>query len=266
MFNIEYIISKVDKIDNRRQLETFFDNFFCEKNLVEYMVDGMPSDIEYALVKEMFKDNRSAYEKAFDIVKKDDFCYEAFYVFYKLSDDVSLHFYFSSIFNNINDYDTFTSYNKYVFGKIMACYIEFLRDIGNITYAIKVTKLILAKKDMNFHVDENTLTLLYSDNEIFDEFYDLYLEKGFEYIESYLRLIIVCLKHDKELVAREVSKELLYKYPCANYLDHIWDLDEVNTKEAFEFKKAAENCYLDFVAIPSFFSWFSLNKEQSVES
>ena len=255
-----------NKIDNRKQLETFFDNFFCEKNLAEYMVSGMPNNAEYALIKEMFIDNRSAYEKAFDIINKDDFCYEAFYVFYKLSDDVSLHFYFNSIFNNINDFDTFTSYNKYVFGKIVAYYIEFLRSIGNITYAIKVTKLVLAKNDENFPVDENTLTLLYSDNEIFDEFYDLYLEKGFEYIESYLRLIIVCLKHDKELIAREVSKELLYKYPYADYLDHIWDLDEINTEEAIEFKKAVESCYLDFVSIPSFFSWFSLNKEQSVES
>ena len=266
MLNIEYVISRANKIDNRKQLEKFFDSFFCEKNLAEYMVDGMPNDIEYALVKEMFRDDRSAYEKAFDIVRKDDFCYEAFYVFYKLSDDVGLHFYFSSIFNNINDYDTFTSYNKYVFGKIVAYYIEFLRSIGNITYAIKVTKLVLAKNDEKFPIDENTLTLLYSDNEIFDEFYDLYLEKDFEYIESYLRLIIVCLKHDKELIAREVSKELLYKYPYANYLDHIWDLDKVNTKEAIEFKKATENCYLDFVAIPSFFSWFSLNKEVEAKS
>ena len=260
MFNIEYIISKANKIDSRKQLETFFDNFFCERNFVDYTIKGMPNDLEYALVKEMFDDNKGAYEKAYEILKKDDFCYEAFYVFYKLSDDVTLHFYFNSIFNNINDFDMFTSYNKYVFGKIAASYIEFLRNIGNITYAIKVTKLVLAKKDLNFPVDENTLTLLYADNEIFDEFYNLYLDKGFEYIESYLRLIIVCLKHEKELIAVEISKELLYKYPYADYLDHIWDLEEINTEEANEFKKAIESCYFDFVAIPSFFSWFGSNK------
>ncbi len=262
MFDVKYLVESANKIDSRKQLELFFDDFFCEQNFLQYEIKGNPNNEEYVLVEDMFDNKiRSAYKKACDIVKRDNFCFEAFFVFYKLSNDVTLSYYFNVIFNNFNVFDDLTIYNKLVFGQIISIYIDFLRDIGNITYAIKITKMVLNKNDNNFPVNENTLTLLYAQNEIFAEFYDLYLDKGFEYIESYLRLIIVCLKYEEELKAKDVVMELLDKYPYADYLDHIWELEGITDKEALRFKKALESCYIDFASVPSFFSWFGANKE-----
>lgn len=256
-----YDLSRIEKQDIRNYLESFF----APGKFDLYLIDERCDEKDIEAISKMFSDG-DVLDKANAVLNKNPFCLEAFYVFYKLEEDSPLYDYFESIASKNDEYDSFSDYKKFVYESIMTCFVNFLSDIGNITGAINNLKIMMAKNDNLYNNNLFRLCYLYAMVENLDDYYNLYLDSGFRDAVSYILLILVCLKHNDKLKAKEVYTEFLSVYKYGHYIDHIWDLDDNNEDEALEIKLALKVCYDDLLSIPYFFKWCGENKEELKES
>ncbi len=256
-----YDLSRVEKSDLRSYLESFF----APGKFDLYLIDERCAESDIGSISKMFSEG-DVLQKASAILHKDPFCLEAFYVFYKLEEDAPLYYYFESIASKNDEYDSFSDYHKFAYESIMTCFVNFLSDIGNVTGAINNLKIMMAKSDSLYNNNLFRLCYLYAMVENLDDYYKLYLDSGFRDAVSYILLIVVCLKHNEKSKAKEVYMEFLSVYKYADYIDHIWDIEDNNEDEALEIKLALKVCYDDLLAIPYFFAWCYDNKEKLKES
>ncbi len=256
-----YDLAHTEKEDIRAYLE----GFFAPGKFSQYLIDERCDDKDYKSIEMMFQEG-DVLEKASSILNKNPFCLEAFYVFYKLEEDLPLYYYFESIAKRDDEYENFSDYHKFVYESIITCFINFLSDIGNISSAINNLKIMMSKSDALYNNNLFRLCYLYAMVENLDDYYDLYLSTGFKDAVSYILLIVVCLKHNDTLKAKEVYLEFLNTYKYGEYIDHIWDLEDNNEDEALEIKLALRVCHDDLLAVPYFYSWCLDNKEKIVES
>lgn len=256
-----YDLSRTDKED----IKAYLESFFAPGKFDQYLIDERCSNEDSKAIEKMFQEG-DVLEKASSILNKNPFCLEAFYVFYKLEEDGPLYYYFESIASRNDEYENFSDYHKFAYESIMTCFVNFLSDIGNVTSAINNLKIMMAKSDFLYTNNLFRLCYLYAMVENLDDYYKLYLDTGFKDAVSYILLIVVCLKHNDKVKAKEVYSEFLSTYKYGEYIDHIWDLEDNNEDEALEIKLALKVCYDDLLAIPYFYSFCFDNKEKLIES
>ncbi len=250
--------------ENKQDLEDYLTDFFDKSNLDDYQIDDLANDKQKEAIAKMFG-NDDIFLRADSVLFENNFCLEAFYVYYCLSDDLAISFYFNSMFSKLINYDSLDSYEKKAIKIILEYYAMFLNDIHNITGAIDVLESLESIiNDGSFYNDR--LAILFSEIEELDKFYNLYLKDGFLTIGSYILLIIVCLKHNDEIKAKGVFTNLLDDHPICQYIDHVWDLDNDDGEEAKMLKNALDFCYPSIYSLPYFFSWCEQNKETSLKS
>jgi len=257
MSNFESLVNNVNK---DTKVEEYLQNFFVAKNYKEYEVSNLANKDQLKAIKIMFtskKDLRERIEDAFDY---DQFCVEALFTYLMISEDVYLQLRFNSYYKLINDFGSFDEYERKCFIEILNFYVDFLLDIGNITKAIEVEKMIIKFTNKFNKKSISRLSYAYFTIEDADGFYRLYSETTFDLYE-YLLLMITLLKHDDYLRAQEVLLDMYKNIEYGTYLDHVWDLDDNDPKQK-EFSDIVQECYDDFNAIPTFISWVNEVREK----
>lgn len=236
--------------------------FFKEYNLPDYMINPLANGNDKECILEMFDNTTNVEERACDILENNCFCLEAFYVFYKLANDVTLSYFFNQMVNRAVEYDNLTEYQKNSLIFILNCYCDFLTSLHNYTQTLKVCDVLFRINGDEDGKVANRRAYCYSQLEDLDRLYDLYLNDLFRDPENYILLIIVCLKHEDQMKAKEVLSTLIDRFPKAEYIDHIWDLEGDNSMDGAVMRKAVTNCYDSICAIPFFFSWCEKNKSE----
>ena len=97
------------------------------------------------------------------------------------------------IYKRRDEYDSFTDYGKYCYRKLLDLYAQFMLDIHNITFAIKIMNCLV---EVEGHYSKDNivkLSYLYALIEDKDDFYDLYIKEDFDDMVSYLLLMVVLL-------------------------------------------------------------------------
>ena len=248
------------------EIEDYINDFFNSANRDEYLVDARAKGEEIVAIDMMFEDGDDILERADKVLEKYPLCLEAAYVYYKLADEIYLNQYLNRTKTYVSSYNELSIYNKYCFVTIMHWYVDFLCNIHNITLAIRTLKAVM-ELDRRLHdADISRLAYLYSLIEEKDEFYNLYLEEEFKSSLPYILLIIVLLKHEDYLKAKEVLKDLISFNSYAEYIDHIWDIDDEDNEKALEFKSSLNVLAVEIDAIPYFYTWCSNNKEKVLKS
>lgn len=265
MLSFDQLVYEIELTEPEAVLK-YLENFFVFDNYAQYLIDEKSDSNDKESILKMFQDKEPILQRANTVLNNNNFCIEAFFVCYCLSEETSLNVFMNNMYHKQNEYKLFSEYQKNNYLRILSFYVQFLINIHNITFAIKVLKTIIKLEENYSDIYVSRLAYLYCLIENKDDFYDLYLNVGFRQITPYILLMIVLLKHEEELKAKEVFSELLSKFEYAEYIDHIWDLDDVDDEEAIEFKNIMELCFEEICAIPYFFSWCSDNKELSLRS
>ena len=243
------------------QIENYFPDFFTRKNFKEYKIPGNAKDHSRKAIKIMFESRRELRERVEKAFAEDPLCLEAFFVYYMSSEDVYVNYRFQSYYDELNSYPDLDAYQKYCYLRILDFYVEFLLDIHNFTTAIKIQKTLIRLSNACSLRNLDRLAFSYASIEDADEFYRLYVNNDLS-VYGYILLVVTLLKHEERLKASQVARELLEKEEAASYLDHLWDLDESDPKQA-EFYKIVEDCYEYINGVPDFFSFFNLVREKS---
>lgn len=261
MFNFNDI--KTGLKDSEVTLDDYFLKIFTKQKYKDYHVDFNLDKYQEKAIKTMFESKKSLDKRVDAAFKLDPFCLEAFFVFFMSNEDVFVNYRFESYFDQADNYADFDNYEKYCFINIMNFYVDFLLDIRNISRAIKVQRLIMRLTNDTTPLAINRLSFMYATKEDADEFYRLYLHNEFDTYD-YLLLIIALLKNDDEIRAKQVLNDMVNNIEYAKYLDHLWDLNLDDPKQK-EFYDVVDDCFQDIMAIPDFFTWVNLNKENKKE-
>ena len=252
MLNFEKLISGPQ--GGKDQVEAYLLDFFSKKNRKDYQIDPDTDEDQRKAIRIMFESKKDLPERAELALSHDPLCLEAFFVYYLLSEDVFVNYRFRSYYDQISHFGDLSDYQKKCYLKILDFYVEFLLDIGNYTTAIKVQKQIL-KLGGKSERDIDRLCFMYCMIEKADDLYRLYLDQAFNAYD-YLLLIVTLLKHEDTLKAAEVVEDMLKNVKYAEYLDHLWDLDEKDSEQE-AFYQTVEDCYEYISAIPDFFTFIS---------
>lgn len=265
MLSFEQLQYETGKKENE-ELEEYLVNFFEVNNFDKYFISELANEEERKDIRAMFEDNEEILERAEIIQERNKLCLEAFYVCFCLEEETTLNSMFNEIYTITNKYKSLSPYEKICLINILELYITFLLDIGNITRGIKVANKICELENRYSDLNIVRLSYMYSLIEDAKGFFDLYTKTSFDEIPPYLLLIVTLLKHDEESKAKEVLNELIDKFKYADFIDHVWELDDNHEIEAEEFKNAMEMCFNELCSIPNFFSWCSENKEKILKA
>ena len=265
MYSFDQLVSDSEFIEDDK-IKDFLEDFFVKENLDQYFIDNCVDSKHLKSIQKMFISNEDILLRAKNVLKQDEYCLEAFYIFYRLADETVLNFTMNNIYHKKNQYEMLSKYEKYSVINILNFYVQFLLDIHNLTFAIKVLKTIIKLENNYSTTNISKLSYLYCLLENKKDFYDLYINEYFSEPIPYILLMVVLLKHEEELKAKEVYLDMLKKFKYATYIDHIWDLEEINEEESIEFKNAVDICFEEICAIPYFFSWCQENKEETYRS
>lgn len=250
----------VNNVKNNEKIEDYFLDFFTKKNFQDYEVnDGISKD-QLKAIKIMFESKKELRARVDDAFDYDPFCKEAFFVYMMLVEDVYLQIRFDAYLKELNNYPSFDEYQKECYLIILNFNVEFLLDIGNITGAIKIQKLMIQLSNNASKADVSRLAYMYFSLENIQDFYRLYLDNKFS-LYDYLLLVVTLLKHEEEMKAREVLVDMFDNVKYGTFLDHVWDLDESDPEQK-EFIKIVNDSYEDLVSIPTFFSWVNKIREK----
>lgn len=250
----------VNNVKNNEKIEDYFLDFFTKKNFQDYEVnDGISKD-QLKAIKIMFESKKELRARVDDAFDYDPFCKEAFFVYMMLVEDVYLQIRFDAYLKELNNYPSFDEYQKECYLIILNFNVEFLLDIGNITGAIKIQKLMIQLSNNASKADVSRLAYMYFSLENIQDFYRLYLDNKFS-LYDYLLLVVTLLKHEEEMKAREVLVDMFDNVKYGTFLDHVWDLDESDPEQK-EFIKIVNDSYEDLVSIPTFFSWVNKTREK----
>lgn len=248
------------------KIEEYLIDFFVPNNYHNYLIPKEANEEEINSVYEMFHGEEDILLRASRVLENDPLCLEANYVNFRLNEETLVDVWFNNLFLKESEFNSFTPYGKIEYLGILEIYAKFLTDIHNITFAIKAIKKIVSLEGHYTDATIGRLAYLYSLIENKDGFYDLYINEEFNEIAPYLLLIIVLLKHEDEIKAKEVLSSFLSKFEYADYIDHIWDIENIENKEALELKDAIETCFEELMSVPYFFSWCAENKEKTLRS
>ena len=265
MLNFDQLVFETEQLRGS-DLEKYLAGFFTSVNYEDYQIDELCNENEKMDIYDMFHSGEDILVRALMILDKDPLCLEANYVNYLLNDEMMVDVWFNGLLNRSNEYHGFTDYGKVAYRKLLNVYSQFLLDIHNVTFAIKVMKVIKSLEGHYHKEDIGRLSYMYSLIEDDDDFYDLYLNEDFEEMIPYILLMVVLLKHEEDLKAREVFSDFLSQYEKGEYIDHIWELDGDVSDEATELRNAVDICFEEICSVPYFFSWCSDNKERKLRS
>lgn len=236
-------------------IEVYFNDFFAESKGVEYNFDPLQNDEEKDSTLKMFG-NGDIFERAKTVLTENNYCLEAFYVFYKMADDYNLYLYFDSMFSQINAYNSLSEYKKIAYRHILDEFVAFEMDLESYTQAAAIEEAII--EDLNIYDDMeiSRLAFLYALKEDFENLYDLYLSNEDILDESvYIILIATALKNNEEDAAILVLNNLIDKYKYGDYIDHPWDLENIDDTEALLMADAISSSYRIIKSVPYFFQW-----------
>lgn len=260
MLNFENLLDGIDKIESKEQYGSFLNDFFTKKNYSDYESREELDKDETKAIKIMFTSSKDMMERVDEALKCDPFCIEAFFVYMLYVEDTFLGLRFKAYYNEASNYGDLDIHEKNSFITIMHFYVDFLIDIGNITSAIKVLRLVIKLTNkIEEYLDD--LVYLYFRLEMVDEIYKLYCHNEFN-ARNYVLLIVTELKHDEDMKAREVIEDMFEKIKYSTYLDHLWDLDESDEEQA-KFYNDIDEIFEDIIAIPNFFSYINEVKEKA---
>lgn len=264
MTSIEQLLYELTKV-KKDDIADYLNDFFLPEKRGQYLNDERFDDEDFLALEIMFE-KEDVLVKAYKAFKRNPFCMEAFIVIYELEEDIKLY----SLFKEFNKENIFfanlSPYHKHVYCLIETYYADFLINIRNLTSAKNIILNLMSKDNEDYDAHIYRLSYIYSCLEDLNSFYELYLNNDFNDLLSYLLLLVVCLKHNDNQKAKEVYDEFLSKFKYADYIDHIWDLDEENDDDAMELKMTLNACYNEISSIPYFFSWCNENKEKLKES
>ena len=206
----------------------------------------------------MFESRRELRKRAQSALDYDPFCLEAFFTYYLLSEDLYVYYSFRECFSKADEYADFSASRQKRYLRILDFFVEFLLELHNITEAIRVQRMIIRLNGEATPLMINRLSYMYQLIEDDEEFYRLYLSNEFDEYD-YLLLLVTLLKHEEEYRAREVLNDMLQKIEYADYLDHIWDLDQSDPKQK-EFYQLVDGCSMQVSSVLDFFGWVNKNK------
>lgn len=261
MVDFETILLDTRDIQDREELEDYFEDFFVPNNYNQYEIDEDANDKERKAIYDIFHDDTQISLRIEKILKEDPLCIEALIVLIRIGEDSLINNYLYDQYLRSDEYNNLSVYGKKEYIKLLNLYSVFFSSIRNLTMAIKMTKKAVELEGGYSNASLSQLTWYYSEIEDADAYYDLYLNQELYEAIHYLLLIVVLLKHGRSIQAREVFTELLSRYPYSEYIDHMWDLENDESKEAQEFKETINICFENLISVPDFFSWCQDNKE-----
>lgn len=264
MANLFKLITDIAYLEDDELID-YFENFFDIDNLAQYTFDDLSNKKEKESAKKMFGEG-DIFNRAKDILDEDPYCLEAFFVFYRMSDDYNLYLYFDKMFSNLNKYNKLSKYKKFAYKQIMDNFVAFLTEINSPTQAISVQMRLIDKLQICGQAEIIRLSFLFAMKEDFEDLYDLYLKVGFFDESSYICLITTALKNNEEIKAIEVLNDFLEEYKYADYIDHPWDLEKIEDNEAIRMNEAMNACFEFVRSIPYFMPWCKENKGQSAKA
>lgn len=264
MANIIKLLNDITYLDDEELLD-YFETFFDINNLEDYTYDSLANQKEKASTKKMFGSD-DVFLRAERVLNEDPYCLEAFFVYFRLADDLSLYQYFDKMFNQIAKFNHLSKYKKYVYKQIVDNFVSFLMDINNITMAIDVELSIIKSLEICGEGEITRLAYLFGLKEDFDNLYNLYLQVGFFDETSYIALIVTALKNKEELKAMEIYNDFLSEYKYGGYIDHPWDLEKLEDSEALRMSEAMNACFELVRSVPYFINWCRENKKTSVKA
>lgn len=256
MSDFELLVSAVaaSGADPRDYLNTFF----VKHNFVNYQVPEDLDDEDRKAVRMMFESKKEIRKRAQSALDQDPLCLEAFFTYYLLSEDMYVYYSFREYFSKADEYADFDDSQQRRYLRILDFFVEFLLEIHNITEAVKVQRMIIRLNGDATQLMVNRLSYMYMLLEDDQEFYRLYLSYDFDEYD-YLLLLVTLLKHQEEYKAREVLNDMLQKIDYADYLDHVWDLDQSDPKQK-DFYQLVDGCTVQIDSVLDFFGWVNKNK------
>ncbi|MBQ1477619.1 MAG: hypothetical protein IIZ33_05695 [Erysipelotrichaceae bacterium] len=239
----------------------FLEGYFTPEGYVDYLIPDYVTPEEKKAVEALFLHEGSMKEKIDEARKYDPLCIEAFYIEVSMLDDVLAYDVFVRYHRMISGYESFTSYGKENYMMMLDLFIEYLLDISNIKGAMKIQKDLIRLTPERTLRNTTRLCYMYYLLEDSDSFYNYYHEEDLDDAGCFLLLIVTLLKNDDEEKAREVFNDMLSLFPYADYIDHMWELDDSN-EEAAKFMECVNSCFDELCSVPYFFAWCSANKEE----
>ena len=250
----------VNDFKENEKIEDYLLRFFTKSNFKEYEISDAADSEQSKAIKIMFESKKDLRDRIDDAFSYDPFCKEAFFAYLMISEDVYVQLRFDTYLKELDNYPGFDSYQKSCYITILNFYVEFLLDISNITTAIRIQKLMIQLTNSIEPRDVSRLAYMYFSNEIYEDFYRLYLDNKFT-LYDYLLLLVTLLKHEEEMKAREVLIDMFDNIEYGTYLDHVWDLDKNDPKQK-RFMEVVNDCYEDLSSVPTFFSWVNKTREK----
>lgn len=259
MSNFEKLVNEI--VQTEKSPQEYLTDFFVKKNFKDYDFEQALNNNELKAIKMMFESKKELRKRAEAALEKDSFCLEAFFTYFVLSEDIYVYYSFEDYFKNADQFSEMSPRQKQNYLRILEFFVDFLLDIHNITEAIKVHRTIMRLGNDESAYAVNRLSYMYYLIEDDKEFYRHYLNNDFDEYD-YLLLIVTLLKHHDEMKAKEVLMELMKKNEYADYLDHIWDLDQEDPKQK-QFYQLVDSMYGQLNSVLDFFGWVSKIKENS---
>ena len=192
----------------KEELEGYLTDIFSPERYDEYLVDPSCNEEERSMVYEMFHAGRPILIRATDILERDPLCLEANYVNYLLNEEPLTDTYFMAIYKRRDEYDSFTEYGRYCYRKLLDLYAQFMLDIHNITFAIKIMKCLIDVEGCCSKDNVVKLSYLYALIENKDDFYDMYIKEDFDDMVSYILLIVVLLVRPTGLFGEKTREKV----------------------------------------------------------
>lgn len=262
MANLLQLASEINDLYDD-ELVDYLEDFFGSDKLSQYSFDSLQNKKEKESSSKMFGDD-DVIERAVNLLDEDNYCLEAFYVFYRTTDDYSLYLYFDKMFNQMDKYKKLSKYKKFAYKQIIDNYVSFFIELENYTQAIAVQLNIIEKLEVCGNLELSRLAYLFALDEDFDSLYDLYIKVGFGDEASYICLIVTALKNNEELKAIDVLNDFLGEFKYAEYLDHPWDLEKIDDADALKMNEAISVCYRFIKSVPYFMHWCKSNKKEMI--
>ena len=256
MSDFELLVSAF--AENDEDPQDYLNTFFVKQNLANYRIPDDLHEDDRKAVKIMFESRKDLLKRTRSALDQDPLCLEAFFTYYLLSEDMYVYYSFREYFSKADEFAEFDDSQKRRYLRILDFFVEFLLEIHNVTEAIKVQRMIIRLSGEVTHLTTNRLSYMYMLLEDDGEFYRHYLSNDFDEYD-YLLLLVTLLKHEEEYKAKEVLNDMLAKIEYADYLDHVWDLDQSDPKQK-EFYRLVDGCSAQIDSVLDFFGWVNQNK------
>lgn len=262
MANLLNLVTETSNLYEDELIE-YYEDFFDINNLADYSFDSLQNKKEKESSTKMFGSD-DIFERAKKVLDEDNYCLEAFFVFYRMADDYNLYLYFDRMFSNINKYNKLSKYKKFAYKHIMDDFVNFEMELESYTQALAIQIRIIEGLDICGQLEISRLAFLFAMKEDFDSLYDLYIRVGAFDESAYISLIVTALKNNEEIKAIEILSDFLSEFKYADYIDHPWDLEKLEDNDAIRMNEAINATYRLIRSVPYFFHWCLDNKKKEI--